>query len=219
MSNREFVDCGDFRDRIYAYQDGELSSGDRSRLEAHLADCETCQGRLAVEDAFLKGLRTRLVPVPAPAGLKARIRADLDREIPRRPKLLGWLMSPVTAGLAAAALLAVVGLSLVPRPGTAADGSLELGGVPFHRVAVLVDLDCDPMGATPEQQRRCLDEAHRNGLKLADGQYLEFAEDDPMARKLAYAKNRRGTRFDVEGRVADAGIIRLKAIRPAQDAL
>jgi RNA polymerase sigma-70 factor, ECF subfamily len=49
------TDCdGTFPDRYLA---GELSAGERTRLEAHLAECAACRRQIAAIQAFLQGFR------------------------------------------------------------------------------------------------------------------------------------------------------------------
>lgn len=222
MNIKKYVDCGVFQEHIYAFQSGDLSPDDQGLLQQHCDECESCVNLLEVEASFLRGLQARLRPDPAPAELKARIRAELDSRTVQRPKVFSWLMSPMTAGLTTALLLAVVLLVLLPvqqdASGPGADGIWTV--VPVDRTAVLVDFQCDQAGMTVEQQQHCGNVKHVNALKVADGQYMQFDLNDPRARELAQAQRRRGERLRVAGRYRpEAGTIELSNIEPAADAI
>lgn len=65
-------------ERVTAFVDGVLEGEEGRRMEAHVAECETCRAQAADERA----LRTRLRALPAPElpfGLQQRVRARLRR--------------------------------------------------------------------------------------------------------------------------------------------
>ncbi len=99
MNIKKYVDCAVFQEHIYAFQSGDLSREDHTLLQQHCDDCESCVHLLEVEASFLRALQTRLRPDPAPAELKARIRAELESRTTQRPKVFSWLMSPIDANL------------------------------------------------------------------------------------------------------------------------
>ena len=98
---------------------GDLTAAERSALDAHLAACARCRTTLAAfgeERHLISGMRE----VPPPRDLGARVRAGIEG----RGFALPWWRRPSTlvAGFAslatvAAALLAVVVLSGIPRGG------------------------------------------------------------------------------------------------------
>ena len=108
-------------ERIDDWIDGRLSAEERREAEAHLAACAHCRG---LRDALLAArdaLRDAHPEPPLPEGLERRLRAALDREDrepaapepPERPSVdrrRRWRATswPLAAGLAAAALIAVV---------------------------------------------------------------------------------------------------------------
>jgi len=114
---------------LNAYVDGELPERRRRTVEAHLAVCESCRGR--VEDIRgMDELFQGTLPVPpVPDGLAARIMAEARRRqpvaIPGSPSPLpAWnplrwiagLSAPMRLAACATVLLAiVVGLSLDGR--------------------------------------------------------------------------------------------------------
>ncbi len=224
MNIQKYVDCAVFQEHIYAFQSGDLSREDHTLLQQHCDECESCVHLLEVEASFLRALQTRLRPDPAPAELKARIRAELESRTTQRPKMFSWLMSPMTAGLATALLLTVILLGRLPVPQVGGQPVVDpdriWAVVPVDRTAVLVDYQCDQAGMTVEQQQHCDSAEHFNALKVADGQYMQFDLNDPHARELALAQRRRGERLRVVGGYrSESGTIELSNIEPAADAI
>ena len=72
--------CDKFRRELYHLQAGELPEIEQRALTGHAEDCSGCGRLLALEDAFLRGLKNRLQRAPAPPELRARVRQALDRE-------------------------------------------------------------------------------------------------------------------------------------------
>lgn len=101
------MNCSDWEERIALYAGGDVSDG----VEAHLAECASCQ-------LLLSGLRSSLEllreahnePVEAAhfAAVRARVLAELERGPARR-----WRFGWVYAMAAAAVVLLIV---LWPRP-------------------------------------------------------------------------------------------------------
>jgi hypothetical protein len=104
------------QERLSAYLDGELSTGDHAQVDAHLAGCEACARRLealrAVDGAH------RELPVRAPAGYFEAFPARLRRRLKPVPYEHSWRLPTWTWAVAAAALLAVVAPLVLrtPRP-------------------------------------------------------------------------------------------------------
>jgi anti-sigma factor RsiW len=105
-----------FEDLLSAYLDGELA--DRAELEAHLATCPSCEGRLAEYRAVGDSLRRQAREEPTPAALRERVAAALDAAEAtvaspwarrRRP-----MWSPGVMAAAAAVVLAV-GIAVTGR--------------------------------------------------------------------------------------------------------
>src|SRR2546428_5978460 len=69
---------------LHAYLDGELPSGERTALEAHLADCATCRANLTEERA-LRERATALLGSALPAERPAPPLEQLRREPQRSP--------------------------------------------------------------------------------------------------------------------------------------
>jgi hypothetical protein len=97
--------------RLSDYLDGELSEGERSALERHLAACPTCTS--ALEGLTRVAERARRLPAPAPAtdlwpGIAARIGADPGPVAIAGPRRRRWTFSLPEL---AAACLAVAALS------------------------------------------------------------------------------------------------------------
>jgi len=85
---------------LNAYHDGELHSNRLQHVEAHLADCETCQAELE----SLQGLSELLQEVPAPPLASARrFASQVNLRLPHKQIIasrkqiadIGWWMIPV----------------------------------------------------------------------------------------------------------------------------
>ncbi len=98
------MDCGEFRDLLEAYDDGELPAMERAAIAEHLQGCRDCSAALAELQALRGRIRAAGTFV-APAGLEARIHAAVGLES-RRPRPFGWRqISALAASHAAVALL------------------------------------------------------------------------------------------------------------------
>jgi len=75
-------------DRIYLYLEGELPDSERSRVEAHLADCPAC--RNAVEDRrLLLEASAEIPPLPIPENFSQSVMRRIFQErIPMRDVLI-----------------------------------------------------------------------------------------------------------------------------------
>jgi len=99
----------DFADAfLHSYFDGELSSFHNVEFERHILHCADCGAELVAQD-FLRGrLQLAQLYEPAPASLRRKIGAQLQRVAPAptvaKPVLWNWL--------AAAAALLLVALAL-----------------------------------------------------------------------------------------------------------
>jgi anti-sigma factor RsiW len=94
---------------LAAFVDGRLPERARSRVEGHVADCETCLQHVAA------ALRAREIPPPeVPAGLLARAR-ELAESPARAPLVSTWRWVTVSA----AAVLVLVAAIHVWQPRTA----------------------------------------------------------------------------------------------------
>lgn len=105
--------CEDIRGRLTLYLDNELQGVERTKVEAHLTDCETCAAILARELNFLKTVReSGPLHIASPA-LREKIQrllsegqvsvaADQSRGPARTDVRIGWVVA------AAAALLVLM---------------------------------------------------------------------------------------------------------------
>jgi mycothiol system anti-sigma-R factor len=96
------MDCRELDSLMFPYLDGELVDGDRVRVEAHLAECESCRKRTDQEHAMLLFVRSRAKAqsMPAPEALRARLVDGLHHEErSRQLRTLGKLTA-AAAGLA-----------------------------------------------------------------------------------------------------------------------
>jgi hypothetical protein len=102
---------------LHAYLDGELTPAESGRLDAHLAACQACRGRLQEERALIERaskLLSRAVP-PTP------VRAAPPLHELRQPRVMWRLRMPLAW---AATILFAVGIGWFLRGGTTA---LRLG--------------------------------------------------------------------------------------------
>jgi len=100
------MNCIEFEAQLQAYVDGEGEVGDMSGADAHLAQCQECQGHVERERQFRQLLR-RQPRESAPPEFRAMIRTRIRRSA-RVAAIRPWL---VVTGAAATALLIV---SLLP---------------------------------------------------------------------------------------------------------
>ena len=87
-------------ERVTALVDGALEGEERTRVEAHVAECAACRAQAAAERALRTRLRSLPPPEP-PFGLEQRVRANLHRRH-RWPRVVRALVP-----LAAVVLLAL----------------------------------------------------------------------------------------------------------------
>lgn len=119
------MQCGDCRDALNAFVDGELMPEESEEIRRHLPSCDDCAAEHKTLVAVSQRVKAGLVRYPAPDVLKARIRAALAQpsafeprsavEPPRRSRSLPW-----PAMIAASVIIAVVsagGAFVVARRG------------------------------------------------------------------------------------------------------
>lgn len=208
------VTCSDFEHNLPRVRSGELPDEDAAPYREHLEACVRCARWAEVDEGFESALRRRLRRESAPAGLAERVREALAEtqgpasfeglaslesgapsEVPSVARSRAWWSSPWAAAMAATVLLGavlIVGLgdddSLVQRT--------------FH--GIIVDRDCDQMGAPVAIQRDCDKAGHVNALKLEDGSYVHFGLEDAEFAGLAVRREHRGDTVTVSGTYAPA---------------
>ncbi len=108
--------CPDREPLLHALLDGELDAANTIALESHLANCPGCAAHLASLQALSERLGDPALSSPAPAALRRRVEAMLDREAraPVRPPALRWL--PAAWGLGGAIAAALVMAPMVAAP-------------------------------------------------------------------------------------------------------
>src|SRR5262249_32261556 len=68
---QRFVDC---------YLDGEFAERDRGEFEAHLAECESCRGKVRIQAEWKKQIKAAAPHEKAPAALRNRIKRSVAKE-------------------------------------------------------------------------------------------------------------------------------------------
>ena len=116
----------DLEAQVDAYLDGELAAGDAAELEQHLAGCATCERFRTDRLALRSAIRSELPGFVAPAGLEARVRDAVRREVtPARLPLPRTAAPSAWRWLALAATVALVAIGSW-RLGAARAGSTML---------------------------------------------------------------------------------------------
>lgn len=120
MSGKEALRCAGISRFVDTYLDGEFAETDRAEFEGHLADCETCRGKVRVQAEWKQAIRAAAPLEQAPAALRNRVARSIARE--SKP-MLSWRAWAVRAMPAAAAvgLLATFMISKVQWSPVAAD--------------------------------------------------------------------------------------------------
>lgn len=116
--------CLDYGPQMAGLLDGELSASEQARIEEHLRQCPVCAESFRRQRAVRSALRLAATEFTAPANLRARVDARLDRAEARaswtsRLTLLGG-MAAVLAVIAVIGLLRVQGSASAPHVLTAA---------------------------------------------------------------------------------------------------
>jgi anti-sigma factor RsiW len=123
------TECANFRDALLDDQHGRLATEAATRLHAHLQTCASCAALDRQERWLSDLLRTRLPRPRAPQALRERLLAELTPGSADAPPMAAaaimprprawWQSRGLGAALAAAALVAAVGIVVV-RPSTTA---------------------------------------------------------------------------------------------------
>lgn len=107
---------------LSAYVDGELSAGERSRVERHLDGCATCRETLA----GLRAVRSALQALPRATAPRSFALRQADVRPRAAARSAGWFASPALAGVAMVALVSffsLVSVDLIVQSGGTADKS------------------------------------------------------------------------------------------------
>jgi mycothiol system anti-sigma-R factor len=120
MSGKEALRCAGISRFVDTYLDGEFAETDRAEFEGHLADCETCRGKVRVQAEWKAAIKAAAPREQAPAALRNRVARSIARE--SKP-MLSWRAWAVRAMPAAAAvgLIATFMISKVQWSPVAAD--------------------------------------------------------------------------------------------------
>jgi anti-sigma factor RsiW len=122
--------CPDRELLIGALLDGELDAANTVALESHLATCPGCATHLASLQALSGALADPVLAPPAPAALRRRVEAMLDREA--RPAARRWPAARAKAFWAASGAMGALAASLVLAPMVTGPPALETQLVASH---------------------------------------------------------------------------------------
>ena len=95
---------------LLAFRPDELAGDDRAALAAHLSGCPTCASAARNESAADAAVRTALLAVPVPAGLREKLHAGAAARLGAawRRKTGWWASGMLAASLAAVLLTSAV---------------------------------------------------------------------------------------------------------------
>jgi len=180
------MNCIEFEARLHPYVDGELEASEMADMEAHLAQCAECAGRLARERQFRQLLR-RQPRESAPPEFRAMIRARIRRSA-RVAAIRPWLVG--TAAAAAVLLAASLLPGLRPAP------SLVTELVSKHRTYAQIEQPAEFASPDPRaveawfRQRAGLrvtvSDYSPSGIRLVGGRLADA--DDHKAAYVLYEK-------------------------------
>ncbi|MCB9687643.1 MAG: zf-HC2 domain-containing protein [Alphaproteobacteria bacterium] len=164
------MECHEVRDRLVAWQDGELSPGETVQLEEHLDGCSDCrrhERRLADATPRPELLRPRMdqrVPAHILAALADRVDADSILAAARRPepappphasRVASWLRAEarVPRGwmlVYAAVLFGAIGFGLSSLWSPTAPPPARVGSIDDIPAGQFQPASYDPTRATPD---------------------------------------------------------------------
>ena len=124
------AECAEIKKQLSGYADARLDGRERSKVESHLAGCESCRKALAELEAVLRILRVT-EPVPAPPDflhrLHKKINAKSDSKIRFKSILSGiYFKVPISFAAATATAVLLVVLLQVRQPDSPALKSKQL---------------------------------------------------------------------------------------------
>ena len=181
--------CGDVRELMSPFLDGELAASEWLAVQEHLSDCEGCRRRTGFESDFDCTLRQHLAAPPAPASVAQSVRRRLQHEFPVRASPWVRVVLHPAAGYALSAALRLD----TPEPAPLAHSSVALQG----RV---VCVECEHAHRSAQEQRRCRLLTHHSGIRTLDGKVWTLANLGAGA-KLAAQPDLRGAQVRFQGRL------------------
>lgn len=138
------MNCNEYLPLLSGHLDGANSAAEEARLQKHLASCKQCRTLLAqLEQADTMLLSSKATP---PADLTARIMTQVRKEAKQKKSMRRVFRSIGAAGLAAAALLALVFLGDLKLPFLRQDEGISTAMVDTDTTNDLVTADTLPEG-------------------------------------------------------------------------
>lgn len=114
MAQERPIACGEIREQLSPFLEGELAGEERSRIEGHLRTCESCRNDLDLLRRTVGALR-ELPELPPPAAILQGVREGMEGEGARR-RFAGFLSRWSWFGLpagAVATLLVALGIAFL----------------------------------------------------------------------------------------------------------
>ncbi len=112
------MNCEQARPLIEPYADGELDAARILELEQHIGDCSTCALARRDQKVLNRVMKQGALFFPAPAGLRRRIKDELDSFAGTEPERKFWnwnWLATATTAFAAACLALLLSFALI-RP-------------------------------------------------------------------------------------------------------
>jgi len=111
------MECEDAQELITALVDNELSVAERRTIEDHLRECKNCRSTHEQELTLKRQIRLMSAAVTAPAGLREKVQAEIEKLSARAPLVSpsgwrSWLVMPAVRPALALALVVLVILPL-----------------------------------------------------------------------------------------------------------
>jgi hypothetical protein len=198
------MECGEVRDLLEEYLDGDLGAKTVAAVEAHVASCAECRAELERAQAEQAFLKQHLHAKPPPAEVRHRLDAALARPVGVPGGGVPWTrwLLRVAAGVLLAAGITFLTLSLrsprVPRsdktPAPAARTEAEVAE------SKLVEVPTEPVASAPI---RWDDQNGRFPLLTPETaraqRYLAQAEREAVAAITLTAARARAKAGDTEG--------------------
>ncbi|MEX2245575.1 MAG: zf-HC2 domain-containing protein [Dehalococcoidia bacterium] len=168
---------------LSAFLDGGLEAAQARALEAHLASCDVCSGRLDVLRALRAALR-ELPEAETPRSFRLR-RADIEAPAPAAAAAPGWMrLAPALSALSVLVFAVLVGVDLSRGGGSSGQSGLTAAGAGQDQLQASRSLETS-MDADTSKARTADDDA---GAPAAGGPDVGETATEAYAEATALAQ-------------------------------